>query len=154
WSPLTCWLTALGIKAGWEAFSAAILVNTLGALGFLGISNSFFRRFGLQQMLVWWLNAVLTVFLAAAVYVQSFADLWQCFLLLCALRLMLTDAFLNRPLLWFAYGLIGTLAYFAKAYSFPFFVLNTLCLGFFVMNARERGNRGRWLQMCAIALFT
>jgi hypothetical protein len=154
WSPLTCWLTALGIKAGWEAFRSAIFVNALGALGFLWISNSFFRRFGLQQMLVWWLNAALAVFLAAAVYVQSFADLWQCFLLLCALRLMLTEGFRSRPLYWFAYGLLGTLAYFAKAYSFPFFILNTCCLGFFVMNARERAGRTRWLQMCAISLFT
>ena len=153
WSPLACWLTALGIKAGWEAFTAAIMVNTAGALGFLWISNSFFRRFGVADMLVWWLHAVLVVFLAVAVYAQSFADLWQCFLLLAALRIMLSDGFRSRPALWCVYGVTGALAYFAKAYSFPFFILNTLCCGFFVMGAQERQNRGAWLRMCAAALF-
>jgi hypothetical protein len=43
---------------------------------------------------------------------------------------------------------MGTLAYFAKAYSFPFFILNTLICGYFL----AYGNKTLWIKICFISI--
>ncbi len=154
WSPWACWLTALGIKSGLEAFVSAIVVNTLGATGFLWVSSRLFNRFGLLPPVNGWLHAVLVVFLASAVYVQSFADLWQCFFLLLSLYIMLSERFRTQPGYWILYGATGALAYFAKAYSFSFFILNTIGCGFFVIQAWKKENRRAFAGMVITSLLT
>src|SRR3954465_15802580 len=47
WSPWSCWLTALLIKAGINVIHASWLVNIAGATGFLFIAQSFFLRFNI-----------------------------------------------------------------------------------------------------------
>ena len=150
WSPWSCWLTAILIKCGMNAIPASVVINTIGATGFLYISQSFFLRFSIEKPLQWLLNLALTVFLCFAIFWQSFDDLWECFFLLTTLRLILTDGFGSRPFLWFLTGVLGTLAYFAKAYSFPFFILNTLvCIYFIVCK-----NKTQWLKVCGSAIAT
>jgi len=148
WSPLSCWFTAMGICAGMEAITAAVVVNTAGALGFLGVSFSLFRYFGLKQYVQWLFCAALTVFLAYAVYYQLFADLWECFLLLAGLRIVLSERFLRAPALWILHGCVGALAYFSKAYAFPFFLLNTLVCVFFLAGK----NKLQWLKICVVSI--
>src|ERR1039458_8886595 len=122
WSPWACWLTAGLIRFGVEAIPASVIINALGATGFLFISQSFFLRFDIIRKTQWMLNITLALFLCYAIFWQSFDDLWECFFLLSTLRLMLAEDFKNKPALWIICGFIGTLAYFAKAYSFPFFI--------------------------------
>ncbi len=45
WSPWSCWLTAGLIKPGLAAIPAGVIINSIGALGFLYISQSFFCSF-------------------------------------------------------------------------------------------------------------
>ncbi len=143
WSPWACWLTAILIKQGIAAIPASVIINTLGATGFLFISQSFFLRFNIMGKLQWLLNITLTLFLCFAIFWQSFDDLWECFFLLTALRIMLAENFVKKPALWFFCGFIGTLAYFAKAYSFPFFILNTICCTWFL----SKDNKLQWLKI-------
>ncbi len=150
WSPWSCWLTAGLIKLGWAAIPASVIINTMAATGYLYISQSFFLRFNMDRMLQWMLNLALVIFLCFAIFWQSFADLWECFFLLSVLRLMLADGFSTKPVLWAATGFIGALAYFAKAYSFPFFILNTAVCGYFIAG----GTRKQWLKICAVAVGT
>jgi hypothetical protein len=147
WSPLSCWLTALGMRAGLGAVPAAVWVNLLGAQGFLLVSYSLFRRFGIQQYAQWLFAISLSLFLSYAVYYQLFADLWECCLLLTGLRLLLAEDFLRAPLLWIAYGVTGALAYFAKAYAFPFFLLHTAVSVFFL----TQKNKKQWLRICTVS---
>lgn len=154
WSPWACWLTAAGIRSGLPPFTAAIVVNTLGATGFLWISSRILFRFDLLPLIQVWLHLVLVIFLASAVYLQSFADLWQCFFLLWALLLMLSDSFRRKPTYWVLYGVAGTLAYLSKAYSFSFFILQTICCGFLVMRAWEKGQRKIYARMVIASLLT
>jgi hypothetical protein len=51
-------------------------------------------------------------------------------------------------MLWVVYGIIGAFAYFAKAYSFPFSILNTLLGVWFI----TKGNIGNWLKICSTAI--
>jgi len=148
WSPWSCWLTAMLIKTGIAAIPASVIINTTGAIGFLYISQSFFRHFGIVQRLQWLLCITLAFFLCFAVFWQSFDDLWECFFLLSALRLMLFGGFKNKPVFWVIYGMIGALAYFAKAYSFPFFILSTLCCTWFI----SKGSQVQWLKISLVSI--
>lgn len=148
WSPWSCWLTALLIKAGLSAIPASVIINALGAIGFLFISQSFFLRFDITRKLHWLLNITLTFFLCYTIFWQSFDDLWECFFLLSTLRIMLTEDFKNKPILWIICGIVGTLAYFAKAYSFPFFILNTICCTYFI----SRDNKLKWIKISLTAI--
>ena len=147
WSPWACWLTAIGIKLGLAAIPASVVVNTMGATGFLFISQSFFLKFGIERKLQWVMNCTLALFLCYAVFWQSFDDLWECFFLLGTLRIILSDGFKDKVSLWVACGVVGTLAYFAKAYSFPFFILNTICCVYFIAK-----DKVQWLKICAVAI--
>ena len=150
WSPWSCWLTALLIKAGLQPIPASVIINSIGAGALLYISQSFFLKFRIERMLQWVLNMSLIVFLCFAIFWQSFDDLWECFFLLSALRIMLNNQFTARPALWVAMGCMGALAYFAKAYAFPFYILNTVCCVYFITHK----DKGQWLKICAVAIIT
>jgi hypothetical protein len=148
WSPWSCWLTALLIKAGMAAIPSSVIINALGGLGFLYISQSFFLHYRISRKLQWLQCMTLAFFLCYAVFWQSFDDLWECFFLLCSLRMLIGVSFKNNYLLWIIYGVAGALAFFAKAYSFPFFILNTLCCTYFI----SRDNKIRWIKMSLIPI--
>ena len=145
WSPWSCWLTAMLIKTGMEAIPASVVINTIGAAVFLYISQSFFLKFDIIRKLQWLLNITLALFLCFAIFWQSFDDLWQCFFLLSTLRIMLSSRFAGTPLLWIGIGVTGALGYFAKAYSLPFFIINTLFCSYFI-------DKSQWLKISATAI--
>lgn len=146
WSPWSCWLVALLMRAGFNDLCSMFAINTMGAIGFLYISQSFFLKFGLEKRLQRLLNISLACFLCYAVFWQSFDDIWECFFLLSCLRVMLSTGFSRQPALWTLTGIIGALAYFAKAYAFPFFILNILACTYFI-------DRKQWLKISAISIF-
>ncbi|MBL7719683.1 MAG: hypothetical protein JNL72_12650 [Flavipsychrobacter sp.] len=153
WSPWSCWLVALMEKyTHLGLMHCAVRVNTWGAIGFLFITHSFLVHFGIRKGLLWAIDLMLAVFLSYAVYGQLFDDLWECFFLLSILRLMLRSDYLRKPWLWVASGLLGALAYFAKAYSFPFFILHTTVVTFVLARAWDKRNRRLWLKVCAVSI--
>ncbi len=147
WSPWGCWLTALLIKTGMQPIPAGVVVNAIGAMGFHYISESLFLRFGLTLVQRWWANAAMVFFLCFAVFWQSFDDLWGCFFMLCVLRIMLAEGYIRRPGLWVATGMCGALAFFAKAYSLPYFILAVGAGSF----ALARGDKRQWLKIMFVA---
>lgn len=149
WSPWSCWLTALLIRAGAAAIPASVVVNTAGATGFLYISQSIFLKFNMERRLQWLLNGAETIFLCYAIFAQSFDDLWECFFLLSCLRLLLSESFMQKDTLQTAYGMLGGLAYFAKAYSFPFFMLNTVCCTYLLADDKKQ-----WIKVSASTIIT
>ena len=152
WSPWSIWLTALLMKQDIAPFLSAIIINAIGALGFLFISHSFFVRFKLKESYRWVLMLTLSLFLVYAVFKQSFDDLWECFFLLAALRIIIKDGFTTRAVLWVAAGALGAFAYFAKAYSFPFFVLNIICCSYFLTREDNTLSRYQWLKISSVSL--
>lgn len=149
WSPWSCWLTALVIKAGIAAIPASVMVNTLGALCVSYIFHSFllFFEIGKEQQRL--LHVSVAIFLCYAVFWQSFDDLWECFFLLAAMRLMLGEQFSKRVSYQVLYGVLGACAYFAKSYALPFFFLNTVCCTWFVVSSD-----GKWLRFLGIVAVT
>ncbi|HRO42130.1 MAG TPA: hypothetical protein PL009_04815 [Flavipsychrobacter sp.] len=154
WSPWSVWLTALLMKVGIASFKSAIIINAVGAVGFLWVSHAFFLMFHLQRDLRWLLSGALAVFLVYAVFWQSFDDLWECFFLLLVLRIILKDDFCRKPLLWVVTGFVGALAYFAKSYSLPFFILEMIVCLYFVTEARLKPNRALWLKIVVVCIIS
>ena len=150
WSPWSCWLTAVLISQGLHPIPASVVINTFGAIGVIAISQSYFLKFNIGRQLQWLFCGTLSLFLCYAVFWQSFDDLWECFFLLCALRLILADDFELKPQLWIATGAVGALAYFAKAYAFPFFIFNIICCTYFIAG---RTNKALWLKICGVSIF-
>jgi hypothetical protein len=148
WSPWSIWLTAGLIKTGLNAFPSAIIVNTLGAVGFLLGSQSLAALLRVKKGIQWLMAFTLALFLVYAVYKQTFSDLWMCAFLLIGLRIMLYDSFTQKPVLWILLGVTGALSYFAKQYGFHFFILNTIICSFFI----TQGNRKQWLTISATAI--
>ena len=127
WSPWGCWLTAILIRVGLAAIPSSVIVNTAGAIGFLGASQALFLRFAVKKDLQYGFCSVLAYFLCFAIFWQSFDDLWECFFLLLILKLYLSESFLQKASYWVLAGVLGAFALFAKAYAFPFFIINTIC---------------------------
>jgi len=81
WSPWSCWLTAGVIKLGLHAIPASVTVNSIGAAGFLFISQSFFLRFGMTRKLQWLLCITLALFLCfSGSLLMTFGSVSFCFL--------------------------------------------------------------------------
>jgi hypothetical protein len=152
WSPWSCWLTALFIKIGSSVMSGAIIANTLAGVGLLFVTQLFFLKYDIEQFAQWAMQLALVVFLSYAVYYQNFDDLWECFFLLYALRIIVSHRFTYTPILWVVAGVFGALAYFAKAYSFPYFIISTICIVFYITRAWKKEHFSRWLRICGVAI--
>lgn len=122
WGPLGIWLTALwGYVSGWTLFKAAIFCNSIGALSAFIASQILFDKFRKNKWEQWCFSLCMLPFWSYVVYLQSFDDPWQIFLLLLGLLVLLKNRFEHNILLWIAMGIIGALSYFGKASSFYFF---------------------------------
>ncbi len=160
WSPWSCWLTAGFIRLGTTAIAGAILANTIGAVGILYVSQLFFIKYRTPHFAQAALQGALAIFLCYAVYYQNFDDLWECFFLLYALRIIVSHRFKYSPALWIGAGIAGACAYFAKAYAFPFFIISTAMLTFYINRAWHRKYIRNWLinygvvllMMCTLSL--
>ncbi|HTN47232.1 MAG TPA: hypothetical protein VL098_12860 [Flavipsychrobacter sp.] len=155
WSPWSCWLTALLIKQQIEPFKAGIMINTLGAGAFLLASHGLFLKFLRDRLTLTLLNSTLAIFLIFAIYKQSFADLWGFFFLLVALQLLLKEQFSEKPFLWITLGCIGSLAYLAKAYAFPYFLFSTPIITALLLKARNgKFEMARWWRMNVVTIIS
>jgi hypothetical protein len=152
WSPWAVWLTALLMKAGMAPFSAAIVVNGAAAIGFLFVSHSLFVFFDIKKGVRWLYELALVVFLVYAVFWQSFDDLWECFFLLVLFRTLIRNDFEARPLLWILTGVLGALAYLAKAYALPFVLLEIVCCSFLLIREKGSGNGKKWIRIAAVCM--
>jgi len=154
WSPWSCWLTGVFIKLGTTPIDGAIVANTIGAVLLQWITQSFFLKYSLRLLSQWLLCMASAVFLAYAVYYQNYDDLWECFFLLYALRIMISHRFRHMPMYWLGAGVLGALAYFAKAYAFPFFIISTLAIVFYNTRAWRSANRVEWLKISGVMIGT
>lgn len=144
WSPWSCWLTALLIKMNFTPFTSAIVVNTVGALGFLWASQFLFLRYSKQVKLNYLLSVTFSCFIVYAVYKQSFADLWYCCFLMILILLITKEHFIKNIGQWILAGLLCCLAYYAKAYALPFGLLSISVVVFLQMKAQQMFSFNNW----------
>ncbi len=145
WSPLHGWIVAWFVKMGKEPYTWALYTNAFAAAGCLAGTAGLFKRFGLEPLYHWVLLPALSIVLVYCTYFQVFADLWEYFLLLIYLNMVLIPSFSKRWGLWLLLGLVAALAYFAKAYAFYFVVLH-LPISLYLVQKEQGGFSGRgWM---------
>ncbi|PZF71975.1 glycosyltransferase family 39 protein [Taibaiella soli] len=136
WSPFSPWLIALAMRQGIDPVTAAHFIN-LGAAVFALCGMFFlFRRFRVPDKIVNAFMLVLPVFLLYSIYKQLFDDLWQVGFLLFYLLLLLSKDFLHRWWKWILCGVLITMAFYAKTYSFYFALLH-LPVTVFLLSKKE-----------------
>jgi hypothetical protein len=140
WSPFSCWLVALFSKIFDDAIFFSFFVNALACICILVAAGFLFKRFKIDQKLFKWLMLILPVFLIFCNYYQTFDDLWQVFFLLCYLLIVTSANFIKSTGKWILCGIIGSLAYFAKAYSF-YFILVHLLVTLFILAKQNNFSR-------------
>lgn len=136
WSPFSPWLIALCMRQGIAAITAAHFLNLGAAIFALSGMFFLFRRFKTPDTIVNAFMLALPVFLLYSIYKQLFDDLWQVGFLLYYLLLLLSRDFLHRWWKWIFCGVLVTLAFYAKTYSF-YFVLLHLPVTVFILSKKE-----------------
>jgi hypothetical protein len=145
WSPLHGWIVARFVKMGYDPYSWALYTNAFAAAGCLAGTSGLFRRFKLEPLYHWIMLPVLAIVLVYCTYFQVFADLWEYFLLLLYLNLVLLPSFSQKWGWWLLTGVVAALAYLAKAYAF-YFILLHLPISLYLL-LKEQGHTAprRWM---------
>lgn len=141
WSPLYSWLLLPALFLGMDPLLGAKIINLiLGAVVLcgswwlaqvVGLSTPFRRIFvfALVPVILQWAFSVIS------------PDLLTIALLIPFLALVLSPVFFKRPLLCFAAGLSGGLAYLSKAYALPFVFAVFLMCALWQANSIHRSPR-------------
>src|SRR5262249_20172676 len=123
WGPLFSWLLVPLLKFGLEPLVAAKIVNLVVGFGLLGGFFCLAKRY-----LALWLAIAMTVLVLPVVFSWTLGgyitpDLLLTMLLVWYVYVVLSPRFEARPGLAVVAGLLAGLAYLAKSYSLPFFIL-------------------------------
>jgi hypothetical protein len=118
------------MKAGLSAVPASWAVNALGAIGVLCSTLILLKQHSIDTFTQKIMQIGLICFLANAVYIQSFDDLWETFFIVCMLLVAHQLSQQHKTIYWIEMGVLGALAYFAKAYALPYFVLLSIFIAY------------------------
>ncbi len=138
WSPLNSALLAIFIRMGFDAWEMAKILNCI--FGAIVLIQSFFlfRFFAVKRNFLWLLLPSLAVAMVQFVYFQMFGDILQLIFVLFYLFVVLVK---REEGIGIGQGIFGGiimgLAFYAKAYSFFFFVMHFMAtLFWFVYQQR------------------
>ncbi len=144
WSPLHSWLVIPLLKIGIPTISAFKISNALLAVLILVLFQKLLKRYAVPAMLH--LPSLLTAIVLLLYYswYELAADLLLVALLMCYLHITGSEDFFTNRKKNIAAGVVGALAYLAKAYAFPFFLLHFLLLHL-LLNRQQR----QWTNLAA-----
>jgi len=124
WSPLLSWLLAPLILLGADPIPALQFLALMTGIAGLIACRGMFRELGIPEKT----QAIMLPALIPAIHAFSLAnpnpDFLVAVILLFYVRLVLSRDYGKRPWDGFFCGLLGAVAYFAKAYAFPFFAVH------------------------------
>ncbi|HMO89767.1 MAG TPA: hypothetical protein PKE63_08460 [Lacibacter sp.] len=140
WSPLHAWLVVPLLKAGVEVVMAFKYSNAFIAVLILVVLHNLLRKLDIHPALQTALLFTAVIPLLQFACYELAADLLLVLLLLAYVNLLLQPAFFTSVRLYLLAGVLGALAYFAKAYAFPFFLVHFILFHFLWGGAR-RNNR-------------
>lgn len=131
WSPMNSALLAIFIRLGFDAWEMAKVLNFI--FGAIVLIQSFllFRFFAVKRNMLWLLLPSLAVAMAQFVYFQMFGDILQLIFVLFYLFIVLIKREEGIGVMQAIYsGVIMGLAFYAKAYSFFFFLVHFMVIIF------------------------
>lgn len=128
WSPLNSWLLLIYSHSGMNFFFRAQLWNLVIGMVLLGQLWWLNCKLGVGVFLRGVTQLTLSVVMIYMVYYQVFADLLQCVFVLTYLLWLLHRDNKNAAITAVVAGVIIGIAFYAKAYSWFFFVLHFTCM--------------------------
>lgn len=140
WSPLSIWLTAIGVKiTGGSIVPVAYALNTISMLGIVLLSMRLLQRYVTSYSLfeLWVFGIGNAIFWCMQMQIALFADGLNALLLLVTLNILLTKNYEKRWFLWLLTGIVAAIAYMAKSYSFYAVPLLTLAIVWYKL--RQQG---------------
>ena len=137
WSPLLPWLISLLLRMGIAPLVAARSILLLSGLGLTLAAWLLFGRLGLSRLLRCAATAAIAVMALDYSVALLTPDLLVAALLAVYFWQSLDAGIVERPSAAFKCGLVAGVAYLAKAYAFPFFILHFSVLA--VVYSRRAG---------------
>jgi hypothetical protein len=147
WSPMASFLLVPFIKQGYDAFTCALLINLVTAVGVLIVWFKLAQQF-ISQFALHILTLAFSIALVYYSYLQVFADLLQVALLLIFLLITTRNNFESSIKLHVLAGLITGIAFYAKAYSFPFLIFYFVAISLF--NLYNKKPLNLWPKLIAL----
>jgi hypothetical protein len=140
WSPLASWILVPFIKAGFDPVLSAKYIN--GMLGLLTLYScySLTDKFAINEKIKKMLPFPMAVFLLSCCFHELFADLLVLFLLMLYFNLVFSRNFIRYNYKILLAGALGAICYYAKAYSFPFFLVHFSVVTIWVLRKENTGN--------------
>jgi hypothetical protein len=157
WSPLFPWCMAPLLATGMEGLVAAhVMLGVIGAV-YLIAAHQLLKQFdAIQPAARFWMMMIAALVTVRLVVKIISPDLLMAAILLFYLAAMHRRDVLRRPMLAFLAGILGGLAYLAKAYALPFFIahflLTLLLRGWISRREADPIRRVGAGQLCAVAL--
>ncbi len=153
WSPLISWLLSILYKTGLKNLMAFRLLNICIACFVLKEVDVFIRKFcsdiprSFQLFMLVSCASELLIFHFNTIT----PDLLVLYLLFFLLNIFLSDEIFQRP---YQIGFIGALLYFAKAYSFYFFIVFIIFCAIQKIYGKQFGRQHLWQLFRLVATFT
>ncbi len=152
WSPLLPWLISLPLRVGISPFVAARGILLLSGLGLTFVAWSLFGRLGLSRPLRWAATLAVAAMALDRSVILLTPDLLVAAILSVYFWQSLDTSLVERRGAAFKCGLVAGLAYLAKAYAFPFFVLHFSVLAVVYSRRAGPGAGGRAVRTIALGL--
>ena len=124
WSPLNVWCIVPFIKQGIDAFLAAKIVNGIFGGILLIQFYTLLKHFKLEPFIQNLIMLALPLIIGFYAYFQLFGDVLQLIFVLLYVRLIISNAFYSSYGYMILSGVIMGIGFYAKAYSFVFFLLH------------------------------
>ncbi len=133
WSPLIAWILVPFIKAGCNPLLTLKYLN--GFWGLVTIISFYFlsARLDIEDYFRKYFILFLPLLLLSYVFYTLGPDLLQLFLLSLYLHILFSKNFINSITKLIGISFFGAICYFAKAYSFYFFIVHISLVLFFVV---------------------
>ncbi len=137
WSPLHSWIVLPLLKTGLQPEDAFKLSNYFLGIGCIFIIHLLLNKIELDRSIKSAIQYSFVVILLSYAYYELAADLLLVFILLILFNVLLSIKFTITLQKSIFIAVIGTFAYFAKSYAFPFFILYFILL-FFTLNSNRK----------------
>lgn len=131
WSPLSCYIASLFLKYFSSPVICFKVINAVCCTGIIISTGVLLNRFLKTTVLQAIILAILPVLLLAWTHQQLAGDLLSLWLMLIYCCLITSGNFFKKESLYIYCAVVMAMAYLAKSYCLPFFIVNHLLIHFY-----------------------
>ncbi len=155
WPPLYSWLLIPALYFGFEPLLASVILTAFIGLFILMAAKLFLQKFDLSEDLSIVILFSLIPIIISFAFSGSPPDFFNIFFLLVYFNIIFDNNYAFRKLNGLLCGILGSLAYFSKAYALPFFIIHFLFFHLIhYFKIANKNSRNKVVKNLAIGLLT